>query len=417
MKFIKRDRIILVLCALLFIYACDEKVPNKEMSLAKFEITRAESVYAKKYAPDEYKEAKNELMSSHKLVKEEKLEDSKKAAESSLEKAREAYEKSVPLLARDTIELSEKSLESADEAYAAVLAEEEFKQASDTLAKANELFELKNYYSSYETALEADSLAKQARNVALSKKSILQEAIDEVKATLDEAKNYNADKFSQEKYNSASENCQTAEKALEETLLKKGFAAMEIAKVEADEAYLTSIKGFTDEKIVTTKALYKQASESEGAGVAVDELEGAKASLDLAESLSAETKFKESMTAADESMRLSNIVINTKIPIVVALNEKDIKTEEDAKPQQEVKESEEEKDYFIYKVKYTPDRRDCLWRIAGKFYKKPYLWKKIYKANTEKIKNPHLIWPDMLLKVPNLNKRPKTKKENNMPSS
>lgn len=400
MKSIKNSNIILLSVILLAAAGCDEKIPIKEMALAKYEITRALSVKADKYAPDELKQAKDKLMESHALIKEEKLEESQKSAVTSHEKAALAYEKSLPLLARDTIDIAEKSLESADEAYAKVLAEDEFKQANDSMVTANEQFEQKKYYDSYETALVADTQAKEARNVALSKKNILADAIAEVKSILDEAGQYNALEYAPEKFKSAQENVQAGSDALDELMLKKGFAAVEIARVEADEAYQQALDASAKARIGEAKDVLTQAEASEGAEVATDELNGAKESLALAESLYAESKFKESITSSEESIRLSTIVINTEKKIEVAVTDQEgVEKETKEEPEKE-KEVTEEKEYVIYKVKYRPERRDCLWRIAGEFYEKPIQWKKIYNANKEKINDPDLIWPNMLLKIP-----------------
>lgn len=46
--------------------------------------------------------------------------------------------------------------------------------------------------------------------------------------------------------------------------------------------------------------------------------------------------------------------------------------------------------------------RDCLWNIAGKIeiYGDPFLWPKIWQYNTDIIKNPDIILPGQVLKLP-----------------
>lgn len=46
--------------------------------------------------------------------------------------------------------------------------------------------------------------------------------------------------------------------------------------------------------------------------------------------------------------------------------------------------------------------RDCLWNISGKeqIYNDPLMWPKIYLANTDQIRNPDLIYPGQVLKIP-----------------
>ncbi len=49
---------------------------------------------------------------------------------------------------------------------------------------------------------------------------------------------------------------------------------------------------------------------------------------------------------------------------------------------------------------YTVIKGDTLWDLSGKFYKNPYLWRNIYEANTDIIKDPHWIYPKQELSIP-----------------
>ncbi|MFC2062030.1 LysM peptidoglycan-binding domain-containing protein [Elusimicrobiota bacterium] len=55
-----------------------------------------------------------------------------------------------------------------------------------------------------------------------------------------------------------------------------------------------------------------------------------------------------------------------------------------------------------YVVKTWESSRDCLWNIAGRksIYNDFWKWKKIYQANSDKIKNPDLIYPGQILLIP-----------------
>jgi nucleoid-associated protein YgaU len=55
-----------------------------------------------------------------------------------------------------------------------------------------------------------------------------------------------------------------------------------------------------------------------------------------------------------------------------------------------------------YTVQLVPYLRDCLWRIAGKpeVYGDAQRWQDIYKANTNIINNPNLIFPGQVLNIP-----------------
>lgn len=55
-------------------------------------------------------------------------------------------------------------------------------------------------------------------------------------------------------------------------------------------------------------------------------------------------------------------------------------------------------------VEYNVVKGDCLWFIAKKkdFYGNGFAWPKIYQANRDQIKNPNLIFPKQIFKIPNL---------------
>jgi LysM repeat protein len=50
--------------------------------------------------------------------------------------------------------------------------------------------------------------------------------------------------------------------------------------------------------------------------------------------------------------------------------------------------------------KYSVKNGDCLYNIAGKYYGDNEKWRIIYQANSDVIKNPDLIYPDMNISIP-----------------
>ncbi|MCS7151748.1 MAG: LysM peptidoglycan-binding domain-containing protein [Endomicrobia bacterium] len=57
---------------------------------------------------------------------------------------------------------------------------------------------------------------------------------------------------------------------------------------------------------------------------------------------------------------------------------------------------------IMFCIEYTVVEGDCLWNIAKQFYGNPFLWKKIYESNSEKIKDPNLIYPGQVFILPEL---------------
>ena len=389
----------------LFVFtACGEKIPVREMALAKKAITRAQNVKADKYAPEELKQSRDLLFSCHDEILKNDMKKATEIAVASKNQADAAYDKAIPLLAKDTIEIAEASLAEADEVYAESLAPDEYTKASEELARANEMFQNKKYYEAYLSAVEADKLAKDARNSAISKKDILKDAITEVNRTIDEAKQYNAEKFAPEKLALAEENAGVASESYEDLKLKKGFSALEVAKVNADEAYLIALEETAREKIAEAETLVEQAEASEGAEIAKDEMAAAKEALDNANTLKDESRFKESIDLSEESIRLATIVAGTKKSTAVATTGQGDTGETTGVTQGDSDEATEDQGYDLYTVVWRAKLKDCLWRIADRFYGDPWKWKMIYKANTDLIRDPHWIYPGWVLKIPRLTK-------------
>jgi hypothetical protein len=49
---------------------------------------------------------------------------------------------------------------------------------------------------------------------------------------------------------------------------------------------------------------------------------------------------------------------------------------------------------------HTVIKGDTLWDLAGKYYEDPYKWGRIWEANRDAIRNPHLIYPDQQVRIP-----------------
>lgn len=397
--------VLAVVVCLSMITACFEKVPVKELSLAKNAITEAESVKADHYAKDEYTAAKDLLLKAHDNVKNEEYDKAKQNAIDSQKKAKEAYDKALPLLAKDTLDIAAQSLQAADDAYASVLAKEDYAKASDMLQEANKQYENKNYLAAYKAALDADVYAKNARNVAMNQKETLADSIKEVNIVIAQAEGYGAAQYAPEKLALAKEHSQVARSAYDAGELKKGFSAIEVAELNADDAYFVSLKATAARKIEEAQAAIDAAKGSEAAKLSPNDIKAAEESLAQAKSLFNDAKYKESMIASGQAISIAQGVSSKKAVAVAPVPVTEEQGKEGVGVKEEQKEAiqkkvEEETEYTLYKVKYNPAKRDCLWRIAEKFYNDGFKWKVIYEANRDKVKNPNLIKPGWTLKIP-----------------
>lgn len=399
----KNVAVLAAIVCLSMITACFEKVPVKELSLAKNAITEAESVKADYYAKDEYTAAKDLLLKAHDNVKNEEYDKAKQNAIESQKKAKEAYDKALPLLAKDTLDIATQSLKAADDTYASVLAKEDYAKAGDMLQEANKQYENKNYLAAYKAALDADLYAKNARNVAMNQKETLADSIKEVNIVIAQAESYGAAQYAPEKLALAKEHSQIARSAYEAGELKKGFSAIEVAKLNADDAYFVSLKATAAKKIEEAQAAIDAAKGSEAAKLSPNDIKAAEESLAQAKSLFNDGKYKESMIASGQAINIAQGVSSKKAvavaPIVEQQGKEGVAIKEEQKEAIQ-KKVEEETEYTLYKVKYNPAKRDCLWRIAEKFYNDGFKWNVIYDANRDKVKNPDLIKPGWILKIP-----------------
>lgn len=369
--------------------ACRANIPIREMSYAKKDISAAQKVKAEQYAPEEMEAAKKKLYDSQDQAVKEDDKTAKKSAEEASGLAQVAYNKALPLLAKDTIAIAEKSLGEAGEVYAERLAADEYRDAEEALKQANDQFQNRQYEQAYASAVRADEKAKNARNIALGKKDVLRDSIVEVKRTMEEAEKYGAKKYAADKFNLANENIEVAEKAYDAQELKKGFSAVEVAKLNADEALLAALKNTAAERLAAAEKMVGQAEKSKYASQKKAEMNAARESLENARSKLGDAKYKDSIAASDEAMRLAMLVMSRKTEGAEIAEGGDVNQQQ-----------YEEKDYWEYTVVWRQHYKDCLWYVAKKFYRNPFKWKVIYEYNRDKIQNPNLIFPGQILKVP-----------------
>ncbi len=400
----------LVLFLTFFLAACEDKIPIKEFSKAKEAIDLALSVKADQYSPAELKEANDQLIKAHEvLIKDDKLDDSVKNSEQSYVKAMEAYNKSAVLFAADALKKADDAITAADVVYAEKLSPELYTQAKELYTQANEKFEAKDYMASNALSVESYKKAVKAKEESLDNKFQLQVKIDEVHATLSKIEQYDYEEYAGEKYSIAKTKTAVAEKGFSSDALKEGFESIETAKINADEAYTLTMDGVTSRKLTEAEDVVSEAENSKGAASAQEDLAAAKEALNNAKNLKSNGSYEESITYSNEAIRLGNSVIEEGKKSNVAVKNQNTDADKDKDKDKVVSTKtksgfvEEDENYYYYKAKSWEKYKECLSRIAEKYYKNAKAWKGIQKAN-KNIKNPDLIQPGQIIRVPKVRK-------------
>ncbi|PKL16944.1 MAG: hypothetical protein CVV49_13525 [Spirochaetae bacterium HGW-Spirochaetae-5] len=409
----------IILFSAFFLTACEDKIPIKEFSKAREAIDLAQSVNADEYSPEEFKEANDQLIKAHEvLIKDDKLDDSVKNSETSYAKAMEAYNKSAVLYAADALKKADGAISEADAVYAERLSPDLFVQSRDLYTSANEKFESKDYMASYALSDESYKKAVKAKEESLDNKYQLQVKIDEVNSLLSKVEQYDYEEYAAEQYKNAAAKTAEAESSYKSEALKDGFESIETAKINADEAYKLTMEGVTTAKLAEAEDVVSEAENSNGADVAEEDLAAAKEALNNAKTLKSSGSYEESITYANEAIRLGNSVIEegdkASIASVKSGDDKDTDAADDkdvavddtktAKAKTKSGFVSEDENFFYYKVRTWEKYEDCLSRIANEYYKNAKAWKRIYNANKDLIKNPDLIRPGWIIKVPKLKK-------------
>jgi nucleoid-associated protein YgaU len=405
----------IVLMLAFFLVACEDKIPINEFTKAKEAIDLASSVKADQYSPEEFKESNDQLVKAHDvLIKDDKLDDSIKNSEQSYVKAMEAYNKSAVLYAADALKRADEAISEADTVYAERLSPDLYAESRELYTSANEKFENKDYMASYALSDESYKKAVKAKEESLDNKYQLQVKIDEVHSILSKVEQYDYEEYAAENYNIATAKTEEAENSYKSDALRDGFESIETARINADAAYKQTMEGVTFVKITQAEDVVNEAENSNGADAAEEDLAAAKEALNNAKMRKSSGSYEESITYANEAIRLGNSVIEAGDKASIATvksgdtdgSDADVAAVETDKTKTKTKSGfvSEDEDFFYYKVKTWEKYEDCLSRIAEQYYKNAKAWKRIYNANKNIIKNPDLIRPGWIIKVPKIKK-------------
>ncbi len=216
-------------------------------------------------------------------------------------------------------------------------------------------------------------------------------AADYVKAELEKAKETLAKAEARYETGKRWKKC-TETKELSMNTIELARKAEQDALAEKEKA-----KKMADEAIAMMEKCIEKAKAAEANVYAKDEFNRALAKFDEAKKLYAsdECKYYQVKEMVEEAHK------TLKNSIAIAKAEKERIAEEKRKAEEAARRAAEE-ELKRHPREWTVVKGECLWKIAGyeKIYGDPFQWPLIYKANKAQIKDPDLIYPGQVFKIP-----------------
>ena len=409
-----------VLFVFSFLYCAGKSIPVEEMANAKSEIMKAEAFKAEQYAPEEFNLAKQLLFASHEAVSKNDMTLALTKAIEARELALQAYNKSAPKMVADMKFAAQKSYEEAQLFFAEEFAKEEFKNSFGLLQAGDLNTESQDYAKALTDFEDAKALADKAKNIAEAQLESMRSRLADIENLLIKAREYGASTLAPNELKLAEDALQESKDKLNQSLLKDAYTSLAIAKENAQKAYDISIEAYAknlyqkatlsvntvDGLVFTLKEqIDKKLKKEKNNSDIVEPLKSidaillaAKDSIKLSGASIEVKDFSVSISHSEEAERLANIAkeqifqivayIKDKYNVIISLDGKD---------------TGETLGYSQYKVK-NQRPSDCLWRIAGYsfIYNNSRKWPIIYKANKNKIANPDIIRPGLILDIPQL---------------
>ena len=412
-----------------FLYS--QTVPE-ELDAARNEIQRAIDLGAENNASDDLKEAQRLLDEADQKFSEGDTDAAVSSANSASEAAVRAGMTSAPIYVNELKESAEKAIKdletkgAPEESVASVkktYAEGEafLKSASDASASENTSLALESYRQAGDKFTEsfdaADAGAASAPPAEESGEDALSLKANEIEVRIGKAKEYGAAGAAPEELQAAEAALAEANTALDEGKSEEAAAKLNTAEEKTDAALEKSMSAHAEKKkneaeaeVASARAVYEK--ENVQNATIQDYLNAANEALQSAKDRIAEQQYEESIKDSAEALNLAR-VLKEQIAggdVAEASPESDRSTPygggpgggsaatsgdtgSTAAPAQSAW-----KEYTVKNKRPS----DCLWRIAAYdfHYGKGKYWKKIYEANKDRIKNPNIIHPGMVLRIP-----------------
>ncbi|MCX7882840.1 MAG: DUF4398 domain-containing protein [Brevinematales bacterium] len=404
---------LIVLIALWFT-GCSS-VPKKELEEAKAAIEKARAVDASLFASSELAAAQNDYDAANKFVEGKKNKEAKEKALSSKQKAEEAYKLARERRAEDIYQKNVALMNQIRDNFGEKRAPEAYKDAVSSFSSFEATYAKKDPDATYQ---EGAKLYEKLAPLAQKLVADVEQATAAVTSAQDKyyaAENRDIVKtYASKELSDAAVILQRAKEALSKgdleeaiALAQQASALIDGAVAKAEQAYQREISSQQQRRI--RPGGEDAATQKQKAEQYIDE---AKKKL---EELRKRRGSKGSSYLPEANFVYLAVGVEATEEVNDALVEKYIKLAEEAYAKEEyldaidyAREAIRLADMLLameeaatYTVKLNPSNRDCLWKIAGYMYDKRYwLWPMIWRANKYQIKDPDLIYPGQVFKIP-----------------
>ena len=429
--------------------------PVKEMDEAKSALEKAKQADAKVYAASEFKDAEDDFLTAVSFTNQNKNSEAKDKAVSSKDKAEKSYALAVENRAKVTHEKNKELFVLSESLYASKISPEEYAAVKSELAAIDALIAGGSYDDAYAKSVDLDKRLNALNSSCQKEIADSKKALDNVQSRYQWAEKNDIVK----KY--AAADLEKAKPLIAEadTLFKSGDVKLSAQKsAEADKVIADALekanaeykKSLEKPKVDPQPDPDPKKDELLDKKKAEDELKKAN---ELMEKLKKDKEKKGSlldgglhefaavyapMIAFGQGMpqiEASSLIPETNKSQVLTPDEKENLIPKEV-PEEEVTVELVEKYYLLaeeayadgeyldaidfareamrlaeilmnkqegktYTVVLNPADRDCLWKIAARMYDgSAWMWPIIWKANAGQIKDPDLIYPDQVFKIP-----------------
>lgn len=402
--------------------AAEEKQPEKEdetygttkeqpqmdrelLDSAQSALDRAESVGAKRYAADLYRQAADELKEARSLADSEP-EKAEALARSAQEKAQQAYDKSVDAAysayTRRLNGLAQKLRDIEAEKYEPEKIEEFRRRYEElkTTYNAGKMPEAKKLADSLVTDMSNfhDKLSEQIRWVKILKR--------DTELYFEDAERKESFKWAPEKLDQANMAYFDGIEAFEDNDLDRAEELFGTSKKLALDAIRLADERRAKSRSRAAMLEVKKAIErASGYGLQTEEGEVLEAQPWSGDEYLTEEDLQDGDTEVQGEISSRNLLDEAKRTWQMGVEErrkgnhqKALEYFEEARSYVEA--YEKNAVWKVYTVKKRASQHDCLWRISQEVYGDPLLWPKIWRRNREKIQDPDVILPGWKLIIP-----------------